>query len=71
MKITLAMIEAARLAEFEYHRRHWLGLGRHTPTPDVVIKVMLEAAFAHIPDEVAATVKPAAIVTSRKPRPRR
>jgi hypothetical protein len=32
---------------------------------------MLEAAFAQIPDEVAATVKPAAIVTARKPRQRR
>jgi hypothetical protein len=32
---------------------------------------MLEAAFREIPDEVAATVKPAAIVTARKPRPKR
>ena len=70
MRITLEMIEAARLAEFEHHRGR-LGSERFIPTPDPVIKAMLEAAFAQIPDEVAATVKPAAIVTSRKPRPRR
>jgi hypothetical protein len=34
-------------------------------------RAMLEAAFQEVPDEVAAAVKPAAIVTARKPRPRR
>jgi hypothetical protein len=39
----------------------------HT-TPDAGIKAVLEAAFREIPDEVATTVKPAAIVKARKPR---
>ena len=69
LKITLEMIEAARQAEYEYYAKRLILAVQITPEP--VIKAMLEAAFAHIPDEVAATVKPAAIVSARKPRQRR
>ena len=69
MKITLEMVEAAREAQFQYYAQRQMLAVRSTPDP--VIRVMLEAAFAEIPDEVAATVKPATVVTARKPRPRR
>lgn len=69
MKITLGMVEAARQAEFEYYAKRNI-LTTQT-TPDPVILAMLEAAFKEIPDEVAATVKPAVVVRARKPRPRR
>jgi hypothetical protein len=72
VRITLEMIEAARRAEYDYYQRgRALGAGRFIPTPDAVIRAMLEAAFQEVPDEVAAAAKPAAIVTARKPRPRR
>jgi hypothetical protein len=71
MRITAEMIEAARRAEFDYYQRgRLLGDGRFIPTPDPVIRAMLEAAFAKIPDETAATAKPPAIVTTPKPRRR-
>jgi hypothetical protein len=69
VKITLEMIEAARQAEFQYYAQRQILAVRSTPDP--VIRAMLEAAFAQIPDEVAATVKPAVVVTARKPKPRR
>ena len=69
MKVTLEMIEAARQAEFEYYTKRQILAVRTTPEP--VVKAMLEAAFREIPDAVAATVKPAAIVTARRPKPRR
>jgi hypothetical protein len=69
MKITLEMIESARQAELEYYTKRQILAVRSTPDP--IIRVMLEAAFREIPDEVAATVKPAVIVSARKPRPRR
>jgi hypothetical protein len=69
VKITLEMIERAREAQFQYYAQRQIFAV--TSTPDPVIRVMLEAAFAEFPDEVAATVKPAAVVTARKPRPRR
>ncbi len=59
MKITLDMIEAARRAEYDYYQRgRLLGSERHIPTPDPAIRAMLEAAFAKIRDETAATAKP-------------
>jgi hypothetical protein len=69
MRITLEMVEAARQAEFAYYTQRQILAVRSTPDP--VIRAMLEAAFREIPDEVAATVKPAVVVTARKPRPRR
>jgi hypothetical protein len=65
VKITLEMIAAARLAQAEYFAKRSI-YAAHV-TPDAVIKAMLTAAFAHVSDEVAATVKPAAIVIARKP----
>jgi hypothetical protein len=69
MRISLEMIERARHAEFDYYAKRGILAVRSTPDP--IIRAMLEAAFREIPDEVAATVKPAAIVTARKPRSRR
>jgi hypothetical protein len=72
VKVTLEMIEAARRAEYDYYQKgRQIGAGRFIPTPDPVIKAMLEAAFREVPDDVAASVKPAAIVTAREPRHRR
>jgi hypothetical protein len=82
MRITLEMIEAARRAEFDYFQRgRLIGSARFIPTPDEVIKVMLAAAFALVPDQTAApgpaaaiaavATKPAAIVTASRPHKRR
>jgi hypothetical protein len=72
MRVTLEMIEAARRAEYDYYQRgRMLGSGRFIPTPDPVIGAMLDAVFKEIHEEVVATVKPAAIVTIRKPQLRR
>ena len=69
MRITAAMIEAARRAKFDHYQRGWLlGEARFVPTPDGVILAMIEAAFPKIPDETAETAKPPAIVTAAKPR---
>jgi hypothetical protein len=51
--------------------RPLLGDGRFIPTPDAVIRAILEAAFAKIADETAATTKPPAIVSAPKPKRRR
>jgi hypothetical protein len=67
VKITLEMIEAARRGITASGRSAQRGSFR----PDPVIRAMLEAAFKEIPDEVAATVKSAAIVRVWKPRRRR
>lgn len=53
MKITIATVEAARQAEVEFYVKRPILAAQVTPEP--VIREMLEAAFAHIPDEVAAT----------------
>ena len=45
MKITPSMIQAARRAEFDYYQKaRALGPDRFMPTPDPVIRAMLEAA---------------------------
>jgi hypothetical protein len=47
MKITPDMIAAARRAEYDYHPRAGLiGPGRFIPTPDPILKAMLEATLA-------------------------
>jgi hypothetical protein len=72
------MIDAARRAEFDYHQRErLLGAERFIPTPDAIIRAMLEAAIAietRADTPVAASVSgsPAPrIVTAFKPRGRR
>jgi hypothetical protein len=69
LKISLEMIARAQQAEYDYYAER--GLLAFKITPEPVIKAMLEAAFAGIPDEVAATLKPAAIVRALRPLPRR
>jgi hypothetical protein len=46
VKITPAMVECARRAEYDhYQRNRLLGPGPYRPTSDAVIRVMLEAAL--------------------------
>jgi hypothetical protein len=56
VKVTLEMIEAARWVEFNHYRRGLLGAGLFKPTPDAVIRAMLEAALGDAPaaEEMAA-----------------
>ena len=45
MKITPSMVQAARRAEYDFYQKgRALGSGRFIPTPDAVIRTMLEAA---------------------------
>jgi hypothetical protein len=72
MRVTPEMIEAARRAEYDYYQRGRLvGSGRFIPTPDAVIKVMLEAAFKEVPDDASGSGRLPAIVTARRPKPKR
>jgi hypothetical protein len=71
MTPTKLMIVAARRAEFDYHQKgRLIGAERFIPTPDPVIKVMLEAAL-----KLVDVGKPAApttrIVQATKPRSKR
>ena len=51
MRVTRAMIEAARRAEYDYHQKaRTIGSERFIPTPDGVIRAMLEAALKDLPD---------------------
>src|SRR3954464_15473713 len=50
MRVTRAMIEAARRAEYDFHQRECLiGAERFIPTPDAVIRAMLEAVLKTLP----------------------
>jgi hypothetical protein len=87
MTPTKAMIQAARRAEFDYYQKgRQIGPGRFIPTPNDVIKVMLEAALKLVETadapvatrrkmtdvgEPVTTGRKSAIVEARKPRPRR
>jgi hypothetical protein len=71
MRVTRTMIEAARRAEFDYYQKgRKIGADRFIPTPDVVIRAMLEAAVGDTPK--AEEPKPSApaprIVVAQKPR---
>jgi hypothetical protein len=87
MEITAAMLRAARLAEFEFHRirdrRDWF-----RPMPDAQLRAVIEAAIGAIgvdddpapeplpePDEEFEAPPPRVvkpvIVRARKPKPRR
>jgi hypothetical protein len=75
MRVTQSMVEAARRAEFDYYQRNRLLSERpFIPTPDPVIRAMLEAALADTPADPAPSSEGPErprIVTARKPRPRR
>jgi hypothetical protein len=48
VKVTKEMIERARRAEFDHYQRGGLSGGRFIPTPDSIIRAMLEAALSDI-----------------------
>jgi hypothetical protein len=74
MRVTPEMIKAARRAEFDYYQRsRAIDPEKFIPTPDAVIKVMLEAALGG-PEPVLNAPKPQSrqptIVTAKAPRRR-
>jgi hypothetical protein len=75
MRVTQSMVEAARRAEFDYYQRgRKLPTGAFVPTSDAVIRAMLEAAMAELPEpdtQASSSPDTPMIVTARKPRPRR
>jgi len=87
MTPTKTMISAALWAEHDYYQKgRQIGPGRFIPTPDDVVKVMLEAALklvetADAPvttrrkmvvaEEPVSDMRKSVIVEARKPRPRR
>lgn len=55
MKATHSMIIAARRAEADYYQRRRTEAGRFIPTPDAIIKAMLDAALALVEPVAAPT----------------
>lgn len=51
LHVTRQMVDAARRAEFDYYQRGGMLGSRFVPTPDRVIREMLEAALATIAPE--------------------
>lgn len=75
VKITPKMVEAARRAEYDYyHRGRSTGGDRFIPTPDPVIRAMLQAALdtesPPDPAREAPIRQQPVIVTASKPRRR-
>lgn len=74
MRVTRQMVEAARRAEFDYYQKgRLIDADRFIPTPDAVIRAMLEAAVGDAPKPEGRTSSaPAArIVVAHKPRRKR
>jgi hypothetical protein len=74
MRVTPAMIEAARRAEFDYYQRGRALGSRFIPTPDPVIRAMLQGALGELPEPTEKPDPPPkapAVVTAFKPRRRR
>lgn len=72
--VTRAMVDAARRAEFDHYQRGGLLGSRFIPTPDAVIRLMLEAALnPQGPKPIAAVpAKPIGrIVTAQAPKRRK
>jgi hypothetical protein len=66
MKVTRDMIVAARRGEYDYHQRNrTLGPGPFRPTPDAVIRAMLEAALSDISDGPVAAATDTVDITER------
>jgi hypothetical protein len=59
MHVTKPMIEAARRGEYDYLKRNrLLGPGPFVPTPNLIIRAMLEAAVGDVgPEKPAAPAK--------------
>src|SRR3954447_12334277 len=71
MRVTRTIIEAARRAEFDYYQQgRMLSAERFIPTPDAVIRAMLEAAVGDAPNlkEPKPLVSSTRIVTAHTPR---
>jgi hypothetical protein len=83
MKVTPAMVTAAKRAEYDFFNRgRRVKDDRFIPTPDAIIRAMLEAALSTLNPPAKTTSKPAApveirtkrkvsIVTAHPPKPRR
>jgi hypothetical protein len=68
MRVTAQMIQAARRAEYDhFNKGRTAADGRFIPTPDAIIRAMLEAALATVEPDKAPTPR---IVTATKPRRR-
>lgn len=65
------MIIAAQRAEYDYYQRGRTDAGRFIPTPDAIIKVMLDAALELVDVAEKATQVKTSIVTAQKPSRRR
>jgi hypothetical protein len=82
MKVTPAMLTAAKRAEYDFFNRgRTVKDDRFIPTPDAIIRAMLEAALSTldpttktaskaVPVEIR-TKRKVSIVTARPPKPRR
>jgi hypothetical protein len=70
MKVSQAMVDAARRGEFNHYQRGRMLNARFIPTPDAVIRAMLEAALASLPDEPQPPPggRGTRIAVARKPR---
>jgi hypothetical protein len=77
MRVTPKMMEATRRAEYDYYQKGTgIGSGRFIPTPDPIIRAMLQAALGVLDPEPpeppgGGPRKPPAVVTAYKPRRRR
>lgn len=73
MKATQKMIVAASRAEYNYYQRDRTDAGRLVPTPDEIIKVMLDAALNLVDaaDAPSTAGRTSGIVTAHQPTRRR
>jgi hypothetical protein len=76
IRVTQDMITAARRAEYDYYQKGRVGgSDRFIPTPDPVIRVMLEAAMKLVTEPEPRAGEPprkqSAIVTAVRPKPKR
>jgi hypothetical protein len=76
IRVTQDMITSARRAEYDYYQKGRIGgSDRFIPTPDPVIRVMLEAAMKLVSEPAPRAGEPPmklpAIVTAARPKPKR
>jgi hypothetical protein len=68
-RITESMVDAALRGEFDYRQRERSLGSMFVPTDRAIVRAMLEAALATIPDQDApAKVATSRIVTAKRPR---
>ena len=67
MKVTPAMLTAAKRAEYDFfNRSRTVKDDRFIPTPDVLIRATLEAALSTLDPTHKTASKPAEVVAERK-----